>query len=450
MQSERLVLTVSQLNNEVSQLLAQGFPALWVEGEISNFTRASSGHCYLTLKDAGAQIRCAMFKGRAASLNLNPRNGLKVLVRGKVGLYEPRGDYQMVIEHMEDAGEGILQRQFEELKRQLQAQGLFADEHKQALPTFPRCIGVVTSPTGAAIRDILNVLKRRCPHIPVFIYPVAVQGEGASEQIARAIQQAEQDQRCDVLIVARGGGSIEDLWSFNEAVVAHAIYACCIPIISGVGHEIDFTIADFVADKRAPTPSAAAELVSPDRMALQQRVQRLYLQLKRQMYRHLQQEAEHVRRLRQRLANQRPLNRLQQGQQRLDELDMRLTAILQRRLQRQHDKLAHLHTRLQAQSPLRQIRQQQLQIAQLQQQLTQRLQQQLATAQARLQLQAGKVHALSPLATLERGYSIVREAHTHTLIRDIQEVQAGQILNIQLKNGTFASIVQQIQTLTPD
>lgn len=450
MQSERLVLTVSQLNNEVSQLLAQSFPALWVEGEISNFIRASSGHCYLTLKDAGAQIRCAMFKGRAACLKLNPRNGLKVLVHGKIGLYEPRGDYQMVIEHMEDAGEGILQRQFEELKRQLQTQGLFADEHKQALPTFPRCIGVVTSPTGAAIRDILNVLKRRCPHIPVFIYPVAVQGEGASEQIVRAIQQAEQDQRCDVLIVARGGGSIEDLWSFNEAVVAHAIYACRIPIISGVGHEIDFTIADFVADKRAPTPSAAAELVSPDMMALQQLVQRLYRQLRRQMYRRLQQEAEHVRRLQQRLANQRPLNRLQQRQQRLDELDMRLRAILQHRLQRQHDKLAHLHTRLQAQSPLRTIRQQQLQIAQLQQQLTQRLQQQLATARAHLQLQAGKLHALSPLATLERGYSIVRDAHTHTLIRNIQEVQAGQILNIQLKNGMFASIVQQIQTLTPD
>ena len=211
MPTERLVLSISQLNAEVSQLLNQGFAAVWVEGEISNFTRASSGHLYLTLKDAGAQVRCALFKGNAMRLKLNPRNGLKVVARGKIGLYEPRGDYQMVLDTMEEAGEGALQRQFEALKQQLQAQGLFADTHKQALPSFPRAIGVVTSPTGAAIRDIINVLKRRCPQIPVLVYPVLVQGEGAKEQIAQAIAQADREQRCEVLIVARGGGSIEDL-----------------------------------------------------------------------------------------------------------------------------------------------------------------------------------------------------------------------------------------------
>jgi len=257
MQTERLTLSVSQLNAEVGQLLAHGFPALWVEGEISNFVRASSGHLYFSLKDAGAQVRCAMFKGRASTLKLAPKNGLKVLVRGKVALYEPRGEYQFIIEHLEDAGVGILQRQFEELKQQLQAQGLFAIEHKQTLPTLPRCIGVITSPTGAAIRDILNVLKRRCPQIPVMVYPVLVQGEGSKEQIVNAIRQADREQYCDVLILARGGGSIEDLWSFNEAVVAHAIHACKLPIISGVGHEIDFTIAvswQIFAPPRPPPP----------------------------------------------------------------------------------------------------------------------------------------------------------------------------------------------------
>ncbi|MEN9424436.1 MAG: hypothetical protein RL122_1819 [Pseudomonadota bacterium] len=399
MQTERLTLSVSQLNAEVGQLLAHGFPALWVEGEISNFVRASSGHLYFSLKDAGAQVRCAMFKGRASTLKLAPKNGLKVLVRGKVALYEPRGEYQFIIEHLEDAGVGVLQRQFEELKQQLQAQGLFALEHKQTLPTFPRCIGVITSPTGAAIRDILNVLKRRCPQIPVMVYPVLVQGEGSKEQIVNAIRQADREQHCDVLILARGGGSIEDLWSFNEAVVAHAIHACKLPIISGVGHEIDFTIADFVADIRAPTPSAAAELVSPDMAALQAHVQRLFSQLQRHQQRRTQLAGEHLRRLQRRLENQRPTNRLQQKAQRLDELDMRLRAATQRYLLRQQDKV---------------------------------------------QMQAGKLHALSPLAVLERGFGITRVGETGQVIRSTATLRLGQTLITQLKQGQFESIVTKL------
>ncbi|QTR49559.1 exodeoxyribonuclease VII large subunit [Candidatus Thiothrix anitrata] len=450
MQTKRLIFSISQLNAEVGQLLSQGLPALWVEGEISNFTRASSGHLYLSLKDAGAQVRCAMFKGRASSLKLIPKNGLKVLVRGKVGLYEPRGEYQFIIEHMEDAGVGALQRQFEELKRSLQAQGLFVPEHKQTLPAFPRCIGVITSPTGAAIRDILNVLKRRCPQIPVMVYPVLVQGEGSKEQIVNAIRQADREQRCDVLILARGGGSIEDLWSFNEEVVAHAIYACSLPIISGVGHEIDFTIADFVADVRAPTPSAAAELVSPDMNALQTHAQRLLWQLQRHQQRRFQHAHEHLQRLQQRLTNQRPTHRLRQRFQRVDELEMRLNTALNRCLQTHTQRLTHLQTRLHTQSPSRQIRQQHERVNRWQLALEQGLQQQLRKARDHLQMQAGKLHTLSPLATLERGYSIVRQNAHGTVIKETAPLRLGQSVYTQLKDGGFESIITQIQEAAPN
>ena len=440
MPTERLVLSISQLNAEVSQLLNQGFAAVWVEGEISNFTCASSGHLYLTLKDAGAQVRCALFKGNAMRLKLNPRNGLKVVARGKIGLYEPRGDYQMVLDTMEEAGEGALQRQFEALKQQLQAQGLFADTHKQALPSFPRAIGVVTSPTGAAIRDIINVLKRRCPQIPVLVYPVLVQGEGAKEQIAQAIAQADREQRCEVLIVARGGGSIEDLWAFNEEIVAQAIYQCSLPIISGVGHEIDFTIADFVADQRAPTPSAAAELVSPDMQALQQRVQQLKLQLWRFQQRQLQSAYQQVQQLSQRLNQQRPTQKLQQKAQRLDELDLRLNAAIQRRLQQQHLRLTHLQTRLQQRSPQRQLQQQHAQLERLQTRLQRALQQRMDKAHSRFVLQVSKLKTLSPLATLERGYSITQNAQGHVITQAAQ-VSVGETLITRVVQGQIESVV---------
>ena len=444
MPTERLVLSISQLNSEVSQLLNQGFAAVWVEGEISNFTRASSGHLYLTLKDAGAQVRCALFKGNAMRLKLNPRNGLKVVARGKIGLYEPRGDYQMVLDTMEEAGEGALQRQFEALKQQLQAQGLFADAHKQALPSFPRAIGVVTSPTSAAIRDIINVLKRRCPQIPVLVYPVLVQGEGAKEQIAQAIAQADREQRCEVLIVARGGGSLEDLWAFNEEIVAQAIYQCSLPIISGVGHEIDFTIADFVADQRAPTPSAAAELVSPDMQALQQRVQQLKLQLWRFQQRQLQRAQQHVQQLSQRLNQQRPTQKLQQKAQRLDELDLRLNAALQRRLQQQTLRLNHLQTLLQQRSPQRQLQQQYAQLERLQTRLQRALQQRMDKAHSRFVLQVSKLKTLSPLATLERGYSITQNAQGHVITQAAQ-VSIGDTLITRVAQGQIESVVTKIQ-----
>ena len=274
------IYSVSQLNREVRELLETGFPLLWLEGEISNFKRPSSGHCYFSLKDAAAQVRCAMFRMRSSLLNFTPQDGMHVLVRARVSLYEDRGDFQLIIEHMEETGSGALRRAFEALKKRLADEGLFDATGKKSLPSFPTRIGVVTSPTGAAIRDILTVLKRRAPHISVIIYPTQVQGADAAPQIVAALNYANQRNECDILMVARGGGSLEDLWPFNEEIVARAIYASTIPIISGVGHEIDFTIADFVADHRAATPSAAAELASPNQQDWLQKLEILKNRLK--------------------------------------------------------------------------------------------------------------------------------------------------------------------------
>ena len=260
----RDIYSVSRLNREVRVLLERGFASLWLEAEISNLAKPSSGHWYFSLKDAAAQVRCCMFRQRNMLCVFAPRAGQKVLVRARIGLYEPRGEYQLVIDHMEDSGQGALKRQFEELSAKLAAEGLFAPERKRALPSVPRRIGVITSPTGAAIRDILHVLARRFAAIPVLIYPVAVQGAAAAAEITAAVRLAGRRAECDVLILARGGGSLEDLWAFNDEALARAIVASPIPIVSGIGHEIDFTIADFAADVRAPTPSAAAEIAVPD------------------------------------------------------------------------------------------------------------------------------------------------------------------------------------------
>jgi exodeoxyribonuclease VII large subunit len=261
---ERDVYSVSRLNREARVLLERGFGTLWLEAEISNFSRPSSGHWYFCLKDAAAQVRCAMFRQRNMLCAFTARDGQKVLVRARIGLYEPRGEFQLIVDHLEDAGLGALQRQFEELRARLAAEGLFATARKRPLPTLPKRIGVITSPTGAAVRDILHVLARRFPAVAVLIYPVAVQGAQAPAELVAALKTAAARQECDVLILARGGGSLEDLWAFNDEKLARAIVASPIPVISGVGHEVDFTIADFAADVRAPTPSAAAELVVPD------------------------------------------------------------------------------------------------------------------------------------------------------------------------------------------
>jgi exodeoxyribonuclease VII large subunit len=323
------VYTISQLNSTARQLLEDNFPPILVEGEISNLACPSSGHIYFSLKDEFAQVRCAMFRNHNHGLDFTPENGMHVLVQAQVSIYEQRGDYQLIIYHMEAAGVGILRRKFEELKKKLLTEGLFAKEHKKTIPKLANCIGVITSATGAAIRDIISVLKRRFAGIPIIIYPAQVQGDQAAKKIVDAIETANQHNKCDVLIIARGGGSLEDLWPFNEEIVARSIFASQIPIVTGVGHEVDFTIADFVADVRAPTPSAAAELLSPDRADLLNMVE------------HLHSKFSHL------------LNtKLRNYAQNLDNLEQRLSLAINNFLKHKESKLVNLSRALAAISPL--------------------------------------------------------------------------------------------------
>lgn len=436
MTNQRLVLSVAQLNADVNQMLVQGFPALWVEGEMSNLSRPSSGHWYFVLKDSHAQLRCALFRPKALGLRLKPENGRKVLAYGRLGLYEPRGDYQFIVERMEAAGEGELQARFEALKQRLAVAGLFANERKKSLPNYPTCIGIITSPTGAAVQDILNVLQRRCPQTPVVIYPVAVQGEAAAPQIVRALQQANRESRCDVLILARGGGSLEDLWAFNEESVALAIHASDLAVVTGIGHEIDFTIADFVADLRAPTPSAAAELVSPDTASLLASINTLKIQLQRSTQQRLTTHQQQLAQLQNRLQRQHPLHNLQQKIQRLDELDLRLQRAVTLKQERLNLRLHILQQRLAWQNPEPHIQQLQGKLQQQSQQLQRLITQQLHNKRQALGLQATRLDAYSPLATLERGYALVTNQEQQ-LISSIKQVQVAEHVQVRLQDGNI-------------
>ena len=433
--SNRTILTVGELNAEVNQLLNRGFPLLWVEGEISNLVRPSSGHLYFTLKDSKSQIKSAMFRNRNMKLSIKPENGMKVLVRGRVGLYEPRGDYQLIAEHMEDAGVGQLQKQFEALKLKLSNAGLFDPQYKKELPEYPKRIGIITSPTGAALRDILNVLNRRSPQTPILIYPVAVQGEASKTEIETAIRRADMDKKCDVIILARGGGSIEDLWSFNEENVAKAIYNAETPIISGVGHEIDFTIADFVSDLRAPTPSAAAELVTPDRNQLYTETLQTELWLKQTINQSIKKKKQDLEWLSARLLLQKPANKIQQQSQRLDELEQRLQTQLNKTLEAKKLSLRSLESRLQSHLPQRKIAEQTQTLHHLRTTLLQSMSNKIRQEQTAFQIQMAKLDSISPLKTLDRGYSITKDKNTHTLITSVQQAQENQEIQIQLKDG---------------
>ncbi len=382
------ILSVTELNQLARQLLENSFQQCWVSGEISNLTRASSGHWYFSLKDAQAQVRCVMFRGRNQSVDWIVQEGDRVEARVNVTLYEARGDFQLNIEQMQRAGAGTLFEAFEKLKLKLQQQGLFDPARKRSIPTFPKQIGIVTSADAAALHDVLTTLKRRMPNIPVVIYPTPVQGKGAAEQIAAAIKLADQRQECDVLIICRGGGSMEDLWQFNEEVVAHALADCRIPTISGVGHEVDFTICDFVADVRAATPTAAAELASPAREALTQQLIQNRLRL-------------------QRLIDQL----LMQKNQMLDFLSRRLI------------------------SPQQQLALQQQQLAQLKQRLQTSMQQQLQRQQQQLsRLQSGLQH-LNPEGVLLRGYALVQNS-AGEIVRDSQQLVTGETLQLRLAKGS--------------
>lgn len=483
------IYSVSQLNQQARQLLENRFSQIWLSGEISNFTQPVSGHWYLTLKDENAQVRCAMFRTRNLRVAFRPQNGMQVLVRANVSLYEPRGDYQLIIDAMHPSGEGMLQQQFEALKMALAAEGLFAQNLKKNLPHFAKKVGIITSPTGAALQDLLQILARRDPSLNIVIYPTAVQGREAAAEIVQMIELANQRQEVDVLIVGRGGGSLEDLWCFNEESVARAIFASQLPIISAVGHETDVTIADFVADVRAPTPSAAAELVSRDQNELHQQL--IYRQQRLEMAfdRIFSSKTQHLCQLSLRLQNQHPKKQFALQQSQLQQTQRRLMTALERFFLLQGQRLRQLELSLQHQHPKKQLALQQAKIQQaqhrlmsamsrrmektslkmsalsarlLQNPLPYRLQhqaQQLERLKVRLNFSinqrsthaqqhlaglCGKLDSLSPLKVLARGYSIAENGQGQVLT-SIRQIQSGEELITTLSDGKITSLVLKAQ-----
>jgi exodeoxyribonuclease VII large subunit len=439
----QIIYSVSQLNRETADLLSGHFLSIFVEGEISNLSIPSSGHCYFTLKDANAQVRCAMFRGQRKQ-SFKPENGKQVVVKAQVSLYEPRGDYQLIVEYIEEAGDGVLRRAFDALKLKLSEEGLFSAIHKKNLPILPKAIGVITSPSGAAIRDILTVLRRRFAAVPVIVYPVAVQGENAKFEIAKALAKANTLKQCDVLILARGGGSLEDLWAFNEEIVARAIYASQIPVISGVGHETDVTIADFVADLRAATPSAAAEHATPDQQQWLNKFNELDVRLQQHLQRQLRQHQQKIDWLNGRLNQQHPKQKLTRNQQRLDELEIRLKKAVQHRLAHNQRIVETQTARLWQQTPLSVIRRNQQQQTYLNERLITAINARLKHNNQRLLNASQTLHAVSPLATLNRGYALVTEQASGQIIRSTGQLKLGDKVITQLAKGRFISQVNEL------
>jgi exodeoxyribonuclease VII large subunit len=438
---ERNVYTVSRLNREVRTLLERGLGVLWVQGEMSNLSVPSSGHWYFSMKDRDAQLRCAMFRQRNSGVGFTPTAGQQVLARGRVSLYEPRGEYQFIVDHLEEAGVGALKREFERLKAKLAAEGLFASDRKRSLPRFPRRIGVITSPTGAALRDILHILARRFPPAAVLIYPTPVQGEAAVAALVETVELACARRECDVLIVARGGGSLEDLWCFNDERVARAIRASSIPIVSGVGHEVDFTIADFVADARAPTPSGAAELVAPDRNACLEALAQTLERLGACMQRELRGVVARFEGASLRLKLVHPGVRLRQQQQRLDDLEQRLSGAIRTALHGDRTRISEMFTRLIHQSPAHFVREVRLRHEALASRLGHAMSEWLSRATHRFNIAARTLDAVSPLATLSRGFAVVRREGDGKLVTDASLVAVGEEIEAQLAHGKLKARV---------
>jgi exodeoxyribonuclease VII large subunit len=432
------IYTVSRLNSEVRLTLELQFRQLWLVGEVSNFVAASSGHWYFSLKDQAAQVKVAMFKQNNRA-SVMPRNGQQVMIRARISVYEPRGEYQLLADFIEAAGDGLLRQQYEQLKAQLHAEGLFEPGRKKPLPTEPQCIGVITSPTGAAIRDILTVLSRRAPALQVIIYPSLVQGNQAAADLSAALQVAIRRRECDVLIIGRGGGSIEDLWCFNDETLARQIANCPIPIVSAVGHEVDFSISDFVADLRAATPSAAAELVSPDQQQQWQQIAKLQQRLQQAMRVLLGQHAQQWLFAQKRLQQQHPARRLEQQQQRLDELELRLQRAVRQHIERHRQRWQFWQKSLALCSPALRVSQQSLQQQQLQRRLEQAMAQRLQQAKQQWHQHSVMLQQISPLATLERGYAIT--LHQGKVVKDAMSLQAGDVVTTKVANGEFQSTV---------
>ena len=439
-------ISVSELNRQVKTLLEQGLAKLWVEGEISNLARPASGHLYFSLKDESSQIRCAWFRQRQRGPTLNLENGDQVLVFGRVSIYEARGDYQLIVEQLEDSGEGELRRRFEALKKKLSAEGLFDAEEKQNLPELPERIGVVTSSSGAAVRDILTVLKRRFPSVPVVIYPTLVQGETAAALICDAIATAVSRDECDVLIVARGGGSLEDLWSFNEEIVARAIYACPIPTVSAIGHEVDFTIADFVADVRAPTPSGAAELVVPDQAEWLRSLSATAGRIATLGRRYLEEQFQTVDWLSRRLTQSSPAATVARQTDWLRNLQQLLTGTIRHDLASRARNIEYIRSRLLQRSPAIGVQQSMHRLSALQHRLNGSATSSVDRLNIRLRLATRALESVSPLATLDRGYAIVSDAKTGAILTDIARTRPGSDIRAHLAHGTLTATVKESHT----
>lgn len=440
-------ISVAQLNRQAKFLLEQHFPTLLVSGEISNLARPRSGHLYFTLKDQNAQVRCAFFRGQAAQQRYQLREGDAVLVRGKLSLYEGRGDYQVIVSGVKPAGDGALQQAFEALKLKLEQEGLFELERKQPLPAQISHLGVITSASGAALQDVLNVLKRRDPGMAVTVFACTVQGQQAAGEIRRALQRAQSDTTLDALLITRGGGSAEDLWCFNDEALARDIVACSLPTVSAVGHETDFTIADFVADVRAPTPSAGAELLSVDQSVWQQRFLQVEQRLRYLMQQTLQSARTRVDHLSQRMRH--PSERIREQQQRLDELDSRVRRAMTVRLNHKTQGFSHLQARLKQASPALQVERQRQSLGQIQPRLTIAMERFLSQQKQILGTQAHHLHIASPMATLERGYSISLDSQRR-VIKSIQSVSPGDRLEHRLADGRIKTEVVDVEAAPSD
>jgi exodeoxyribonuclease VII large subunit len=439
-QPTRNVYTVSRLTQEVKAWLERQYLSVWVSGEISNFRPAGSGHLYFTLKDENAQLRAVCFRNQARILKFKPQDGMAVIARGQLTVYAPRGEYQLVVEHLEPAGLGALQAAFEQLKQRLAAEGLFEQERKVPLPLLPRTVGVVTSPSGAVIRDILRVLRRRFPNVNILIYPARVQGAEAAQEIAEGIRYFNEQRSADVLIIARGGGSLEDLWPFNEEVVARAIAASSIPLISAVGHETDFTIADFVADLRAPTPSAAAELVVHRKQDFQQELRNRERRMDQMIRVTLSECRERLVHLKLHSTFQTIRQRLQERSQRLDDTAARMERALADRLSSARHQWVRFSTSISRFDLRRLIRLYRSTLAERHQRLNKALEVNLQARRTRLQQAQSMLHERSPLVILNRGYAIARDM-AGNVVRDAAQIEAGAILNVRLAKGELESRV---------
>ena len=439
---ERKVWSVSELTAHIRDVLAAQFSNLWVEGEVSNYHAAQSGHLYFTLKDAKSQVRCVCFRNQALRMKFRPEDGLKVTVRGSISVYEPRGEYQIYVEHIEPVGLGALQLAFEQLKKRLEAEGLFDEARKKPLPMLPRRIGVITSPKGAAVRDIIRILRRRFPNLHLIVYPVRVQGEGAAEDIVAALKYFDRQRSAEVILLARGGGSLEDLWAFNEEIVARAIAACAIPVVSGVGHETDFTIADFVADVRASTPSAAAEIVVRTREEFRIHLREVEHKIAQRMRYLLLEWRHHLKELATHMGFRRLEDLLRRHRQQTDELTARLGLTLQSRLERLHRRYTIAGTRIISIDLRARIRTLGLRLLQRSSELAVRMERIVVARRQRLERLRLQLEERSPLRLLERGYAICTDA-AGNVVRAADQVAIGAEVNVQLARGRLAAEVRR-------